>query len=139
MKNTNRALSLLLALLIAFSLTSCFKNEVDVTGLWENATYTSDTTLGNGKTTVTVDCVVEEQKITFTIKTDKATLGEALVEHDLVDDGTFFSTFNGMTADYTANQSWWKVCKGGEMTSVGIAELTLTNGDAYEIIYTVGF
>ena len=139
MKITNRALSLLLIILTIFSLTACWRPSVDVTGLWEQATYTKDTTLGKGKTTVEVKFVIEEQSITITLKTDKTTLGEALYEHGLVNDSSFFDTANGIKADWNANQAWWKVCKGGEMTSAGISELTLTNGDHYEFIYTVGF
>jgi hypothetical protein len=139
MKTTNRTLSLLLAILMIFSLTACFKHKVDVTGLWEQATYTEDTTLGNGKTTVEVEFVIEDQSITITLKTDKETLGEALFEHSLVNDPSFFDTANGIKADYSANQAWWKVCKGGEITSVGVSDLVIADGDHYEFIYTVGF
>ena len=139
MKTTNRALSLLLIVLTIFSLSACFKPGVDVTGLWEQATYTKDTTLGKGKTTIEVEFVIEEQSVTITLKTDKETLGEALYEHGLINDPSFFDTANGIKADWSINQSWWKVCKGGEMTSAGVSDLTLTNGDHYEIIYTIGF
>jgi hypothetical protein len=122
-----------------FSLSACFKHKVDVTGLWEQATYTEDTTLGKGKTTVEVEFVIEDQSITITLKTDKETLGEALYEQKLIDDPFFFSTANGITADWNANQAWWKVCKGGEMTMVGVNDLTLTDGDHYEFIYTIGY
>lgn len=139
MKTTNRVLSLALILALVFSLTACFKPDVDVTGLWEQATYTKNTTVGKGATTVEVEFVIEEQSITITLKTDKTTLGEALYEHDLINDPSFFDTANGIKADWNVNQSWWKVCKGGEMTMVGIDELTLTNGDHYEIVYTIGY
>lgn len=139
MKTTNRALSLLLIVLTIFSLTACYKHKVDVTGLWEQATYTEDTTVGKGATTVEVEFVIENQSVTITLKTDKTTLGDALYEHSLIDNPSYFVTANGVTADWDANQAWWKVCKGGEMTSVGVSELTLANGDHYEIIYTIGF
>lgn len=136
---TNRILSVALILALVFSLTACWKPSVDVTGLWEQATYTKDTTLGKGATTVEVEFVIEDQSVTITLKTDKTTLGDALYEHGLIDDPSYFVTVNGITADWNANQAWWKVCKGGEMTSVGVSDLTLTNGDHYEIIYTIGF
>ena len=139
MKNTTRALSLLILLALALSLTACFNKDVDITGLWEQATYTKDTTLGKGKTTVEVEFVIEDRSITITLKTDKTNLGEALYEHSLINDPTYFDTANGIKADWNVNQSWWKVCKGGTMTSVGVGELTLNNGDHYEFIYTIGF
>ena len=136
---TNRILSVALILALVFSLTACWGSSVDVTGLWEQATYTKDTTLGKGATTVEVEFVIEDQSVTITLKTDKTTLGDALYEHGLIDDPSYFVTANGITADWDANQAWWKVCKGGEMTSVGVSDLTLTNGDHYEIIYIIGF
>ena len=136
---TNRVLSIALILALVFSLTACWRPSVDVTGLWEQATYTKDATLGNGATTVEVEFVIEDQSVTITLKTDKTTLGDALYEHGLTDDPSYFTTANGITADWNVNQAWWKVCKGGELTSVGISDLTLTNGDHYEIIYTIGF
>ena len=139
MKTTNRVLSLALILALVFSLTACFKPDVDVTGLWEQATYTKNTTVGKGATTVEVEFVIEDQSITITLKTDKTTLGEALHEHGLINDPSFFDTANGIKADWNVNQAWWKVCKSGEMTMVGISELTLTNGDHYEIVYTIGY
>ena len=139
MKTTNRVLSLVLILALALSLTACFKPGVDVTGLWEQATYTKDTTLGKGTTTVEVEFVIEDQSITITLKTDKTTLGEALYEHGLINNPGFITTANGITADWNNHQAWWKLCKSGEMTSVGADELVLADGDHYEIIYTIGF
>lgn len=140
MKTTNRALSLLLIVLMIFSLTACISITPDVSpNIWDNATYTEDTTLGNGKTTVEVEFVIEDQSITITLKTDKETLGEALYEHSLINDPSFFDTANGIKADWNENQSWWKVCKGGQMTMVGIDELILADGEHYEIIYTIGY
>ena len=140
MKTTNRALSLLLIVLTIFSLTACFKITPDVPeSIWDIATYTEDTTLGNGATTVEVEFVIEEQSVTITLKTDKTTLGEALYEHGLINDPSFFDTANGIKADWSVNQSWWKVCKGGEITSVGVSDLVIADGDHYEFIYTVGF
>ena len=110
-----------------------------VTGLWEQATYTADTTIGKGKTTVEVEFVIEDQSITITLKTDKENLGEALYEHSLINDPSFFDTANGIKADWNANQAWWKVCKGGEMTMAGVNDLILAEGDHYEFIYTIGY
>lgn len=139
MKNTTRTLSLLLVVILTLALTACGGHKVDVTGLWEQATYTADTTIGDGKTTVEVEFVIEEQSITITLKTDKENLGEALYEHSLINDPSFFDTANGIKADWNANQAWWKVCKGGETTMVGVGDLTLTDGDHYELIYTIGY
>ena len=118
MKNKTRALSLLLVVILTLSLTSCFDKGVDTSGLWADATYTEDTTLGNGQMTVEEEFDIEEKSVTLTLKTDKETLGEALYEHSLINDPSFFDTANGIKADYNANQAWWKVNKSREKTTV---------------------
>ncbi len=72
-----------LALLFVVCLVSC-GNQVDKTGLWENAKYLKDTEFGTGATTVQVEVKVEEQSVMFTIHTDKSNLGDALLEHNLI-------------------------------------------------------
>lgn len=139
MKNTSRALSLFIILTLIFSLTACFKPNVAPETLWDQATYKENTTLGNGTTTIEVEFVIEDRSVTITLKTDKSNLGDALCEHSLIDDPSYFVTANGITADWDANQAWWKVCQDGQVTNHGAGNLTLTNGDHYEIIYTVGF
>lgn len=77
-------LSVVIILTCVLGLAAC-GNEVQKTGLWENALYTKDTTLGSGKKTVTVEVEAAENKITFTVKTDAETLGDALLENKLVE------------------------------------------------------
>ena len=50
----------------------------------------------------------------------------------------FYTTVAGVTADYSVDQGWWCVTKDGEMTTKGINELVLADGDKYEITYTIG-
>ena len=130
------------ALLFAFILTlTAFQKGVDVKGLWEKATYTKDTTFGNGATTVMVEVKVEEQSVTFTIKTDKTTLGEALMEHGLIAGdvgqfGLYVKVVNGITADYDIDQSYWAFTKNGEMMMTGVDMTNIADGDHYELVYT---
>ncbi len=140
-------LLILLSLVFVVCAVACSK-PVEQTGLWENATYLKDTELGEGATEIFVDVVAENQMITFTINTDKTNLGDALFEHQLIDDASYFVKMNGMLADYTANEAWWKVCEvtkdeNGEeketALSVGVALTELTSGDHYRVIYTIGF
>ena len=72
----------LVILIIAIFLCACSSHsKID---LWENATFTEDTVLGNGSKTITVEVTAKEKSITFTIKTDKETVGDALKEHNLI-------------------------------------------------------
>ena len=132
------ALLLLLALTTVFSFTACA--DVEEVGAWENATYLSDKTLGDGDKTVTVVITAEEQTLTFTLKTDKATLGEALREHELVEDEDgLIHTINGIKADWSDGGWWWKFTKNGEMLMVGADDASIADGEQYEFTRTNSF
>lgn len=136
MKKILSVTSLLLTLVMLFALVSC--NTVEKTGAWENATYLKDTELGKGEKTVEVEVVAEEQSVTFTIHTDKATLGEALLEHGLIagEDGPFglyVKTVNGILADYDVDGYYWGFYKNGEMMMVGVDGAAIADGEHYEL------
>ena len=44
-----------------------------------------------------------------------------------------------MTADYSANESWWKVLAEGEQALVGVDEIAIKDGGKYQLQYTIGF
>ena len=141
MKKTIKSfVSCVLMLAFILTLVACQKG-VDVKGLWEKATYTKDTTFGNGATTVMVEVKVEDQSVTFTIKTDKTTLGEALMEHDLITGeqgqfGIYIKSVNGITADYDVDRSYWAFNKNGEMMMTGVDMTNIADGEHYELVYT---
>ena len=127
--------ALLLALATLFCLAAC--NTVDATGLWESATYRRDVTLGKGAKTVEVEIKAGDEAITVTVKTDANTLGEALLAHGLIEgeDG-LYTKVNGMTADYSVNQSYWGFYKNGEMMMIGMDDTVIADGEHYELVYT---
>ena len=133
MKNTIRISAVLLALLLCLSLVACgAKRE----GVWEDATYTTDKTFGNGDKTVTLTVSAEDQEVTFTIKTDEETLADALLAHDLIEgeDGAFgiyVKKVNGITADYDVDKSYWSLEVNGEMSFVGASYVTVEDGASY--------
>ena len=135
MKTAKRLTLVLLALMMTFAFVACA--DVEKTGAWENATYTSDKSLGEGAKTVTVKVVAEEQTLTFTLHTDKETLGEALGEHGLLlDDNGLVHTVNGIYADWDNGGWWWKFTKNGEMMMVGANDTTIADGEQYEFTRT---
>ena len=138
MKIATRITLLLLALVMSLTFVACA--DVEKTGAWENATYLSDKTLGDGDKTVTVVITAEEQTLTFTLKTDKATLGEALREHELVEDEDgLIHTINGIKADWSDGGWWWKFTKNGEMLMVGADDASIADGEQYEFTRTNSF
>ncbi|MBO7341650.1 MAG: hypothetical protein J6U87_03100, partial [Clostridia bacterium] len=111
--------------------------DVEKTGAWETATFDRDTELGEGSKTVTVKVSAEEKELTFTIHTDKATLGEALKEHDLIiEENGLIHTVIGIYADWENGNWWWKFTKNGEMMMVGVDGTTIENDEQYELTRT---
>jgi hypothetical protein len=139
MKQIKTTVALLLCLASLFCLVACF-DKVDATGVWENAIYRSDKEFGKGSKTVEVEVKVEEQSVTFTIHTDKEMLGDALMEHGLLEGedgpyGLYVKKVNGMLADYDVNQHYWSLCKNGEYMMTGVDSTPIADGEHYELVY----
>ena len=132
------AMALIAALMLLFA-AAC--NTVDAEGLWENATYRRDVTLGKGDKTIEVEVKAGEESVTFTIKTDKEILADALLEHDLIEGedgayGLYVKKVNGILADYDVDRSYWALSVDGEYAIVGISYLEIADGGHYELTYT---
>lgn len=132
-----KTLSLVLAVLMLFCIVSC--NTASKTGAWENATYRRDMEFGKGETTVQVEVKAEEQSVTFTINTDKKTLGEALIEHGLISGengqfGLYVKLVNGIEADYDKDQTYWALYKNGEYMMSGVDTTEIADGEHYELV-----
>lgn len=140
MKQTlQTGLLFLLALLIAASFGSC-ADAPETDALWEDAAYTADTTLGDGAKTVEVEVKAGEHRVTFTVKTDAETLGEALLALGLIDGdagpfGLYIKKVNGITADFDVDQSYWAFYKNGEMMMTGADGTVIADGEHYEFEY----
>jgi hypothetical protein len=132
----------LVALVLSFVLCLVSCNEkIDAEGLWENATYRSDKEFGKGEKTIEVEVKVEEQSVTFTIHTDADTLGDALLEHELIagEDsqyGIYVKTVNGILADYDINKSYWGFYQNGEYLMTGVDTTAIVGGEHFEIVYS---
>lgn len=127
--------SVFLCISLMFCLTSCKKSEKKANGdsLWENATYTEDTTLGKGDKKITVEVKAGEKTVTFTLKTDKKTVGEALYENKLVDDMVFAKKVNGIVADYDKDKTYWGFFIDGEYALKGMNETGAEQGKVYRL------
>ena len=108
---------------------------------WDDAIYKEDKTFGEGKTTVEVELTVNENNVTFTLKTDKTTLGDALTEHGLIEGeegayGLYVKKVNGITADYDVDKTYWAFYKDGVALLTGVDSTDISDGEHYEIVYT---
>lgn len=133
---------ILVSLLLVFSLIFCLVacNTVDKEGLWEDATYRRDKEFGNGSSTIYLEVKAGDDSITFTVKTDKEMLGEALLEHSLIDGekgpyGLYVKQVNGITADYDVNGHYWSLEQDGEALLTGVDSTPVVDGAHYQFVY----
>ncbi len=144
--------SVILVLALALCFVACNKstacgetnNGGDVTadeGLWAGATYKENKEFGSGSKTAVVEVKIEDKTVTFTIKTDKDTVGAALLEHSLIAGeesayGLYVKVVNGVTADFDIDQSYWGFYINGEMAMTGVDSTEITEGTVYRLEYT---
>ena len=83
----------------------------------------------------------DENTLCYEVYTDEANVGAALYALEVIDDPSFFSTVNGMTADWDADEAYWAVYENGEYASVGVGEMELNADETLNLsfVYTVGF
>ena len=73
--------------------------------------------------------------------TDGEKLSDALAEAGIIREeeaaAGFVTTVNGETADWDKDSAWWCLTDAsGEMTSVGVGDIELHDGDSYAFTYT---
>lgn len=93
-----------------------------------------------GKKDITLTITYKDSKSeTLELSTNKNYLAEAMVEAGLIEyaeDG-YYTTINGVTADYNVDKGWWCLTKDGVMTTQGLNTQIIADGDAFELTYTV--
>ena len=143
MTNLKKALSLLLcALMLAAALlviSGCDKKEVGGDSLvTSSATQVEATELGDGdkQFDFTVKFVDGSSKA-YKIRTDKETVGEALLDLGLIDGedgayGLYVKTVCDVTLDYDKDKKYWAFYENGEYASKGVDQTEITDGVIYE-------
>lgn len=92
---------------------------------------------GEGSTEFTFTVVdTEGNETQATIKTDKTTVGEALLELGLIagedgDYGLYVKTVNGTTLDYDTDGKYWAFYVDGEYALTGVDSTEITAGSVY--------
>lgn len=155
MKNVkNRKLTsmlLCMMLIVAMALTSVgcggknqdAKNESSVVAQSEVSVETSaavegeTTVLGEGNIKFSLTVVDQDGNETdFQILTDKETVGEALLDVDLIagdesEYGLYVKTVNGVTADYDKDKTYWAFYVNGEYANTGVDSTPVEDGAVY--------
>ena len=109
-----KILSLLLVLIMVFTLVAC--------------------TAKTSFTVVTTD--LEGKETTHEIKTDAATVGEALIEEGLIkghttDYGLYVDEVNGIALDWEKDGKYWAFYINGEYAMTGVDTTNVEDGAVY--------
>lgn len=121
---------------------------VDATDITAGATYgftktISYTVKGEGATKFCLDVVDTDKTLTkFEIHTDKKTVGEALLELELIagnpsDYGLYVTSVNGITADWDTEKAYWAFYIGDEYAQTGVDATNITADAVYSFVKTV--
>ena len=99
---------------------------------------TETTVLGTGKTVFLFSVTnAEGEKADFEIHTDKKTVGEALLELELIDGddgefGLYVKTVNGTTLDYNKDGMYWAFYENDQYASAGVDLTEIVSDTKYE-------
>lgn len=141
MKRTSmkKTLSLILCIVLIAAMALCTTgcNDTKTNDGSSVVTMEDGKTYGEGAaefTFVVVDA--EGNEITATIKTDKATVGEALLELGLIagedsEYGLYVKTVNGITLDWDTDGKYWAFYVDGEYAMTGVDSTDVTAGAVY--------
>jgi len=104
----------------------------------EETPDTADVTaVGEGETTFLFTVTDKDgNEIKYEIKTDKTTVGDALLEHGLIegemgDPGFLVKKVCGITADYDVDQTYWAFYINGEYAMSGVDTTKIEAGVTY--------
>ena len=145
--NLFKRLSLVLCMVLIAAmtlLTACGDNketgkeEPQSSSTTENGAEQNDATvLGEGETSFKFVCVDGDGKeVKYIINTDKTTVGEALLEHKLIEGdeseyGLYVKKVNGILADYDKDKTYWAFYINGEYAMTGVDKTNIEADATY--------
>ncbi len=106
---------------------------------WETKTFTDGDVLGEGSKEFTLIVVDGDgTESSATIRTEKTTVGEALLELELINGSTeeyglYVKAVNGKTYDYEKDGKYWAFYIDGEYAMTGIDQTEILPGTAYSL------
>ena len=128
-----------MAIICIICLFSCTKEETK--DVWDNALYTENTEIGKGEKSFSFEVKANDRTVKFTVKTDKDTVGDALIENNLISGdegqyGLYVKVVNGITADYDVNKCYWAFYVNDAYAMSGVDNTKITESDTYQFVYT---
>ncbi len=137
-------LSFVLIAVIVLIMTGC-GSKAETTQTTQDTTVAQESTpdaqkkvVGEGKTAFDFKVTDNEGNVSeFEVHTDKATVGEALMELGLIDGeegeyGLYVKTVNGVTLDYDKDGMYWAFYENAKYGSKGVDLTNIAPGVVYE-------
>ena len=138
--NFKKSLSCILCIVLITAMALCTIGCNDKTPTAYGTIVVKDgATIGEGSTQFNLVITDGEGNTTnVVVKTDKTTVGEALLDLKLIagdDDqyGLYIKCVNGITADYDVNRTYWAFYINGEYAMTGVDTTDIVAGDNYAL------
>lgn len=128
--------SVLVAAVALFAV-GCNNNTTTLDHPSSSQSTTSVTEIGNGDLSFSFAIMDKEGKENnFLIKTNKTTVGDALLEHNIISGeegqyGLYVKTVNGLTLDYDKDGYYWSFYVNGAYATSGVDNTSITEGAKY--------
>lgn len=144
MKTTmTKLLALVLALVMVIALSACGQQKAEDNndnGAQITLPVADGADIGSGAVSFTTSVTGKDGKaISFTVHTDKETVGEALLElgiitGDTTEYGLYVKSVNGETADYDTDGAYWAFYIGDQYAPVGVDMASIEEGATYGFV-----
>lgn len=136
-KISNLLLTMMLIVAMAFTVVGCGDKNQTSDAQQTTATETESKVLGEGQTKIFFTVVDKDgNESNYEIHTDKETVGDALLEHELIagdesEYGLYVKQVTGITADYNTDGTYWAFYVNGEYASTGVDSTPVNEGETY--------
>lgn len=133
-----KLLSIILAALMLVSFAACGNKKTSTDAQISAGDSAQVTEIGEGQLSFSFSAVdADGNTKSYKISTDKKTVGEALVDAELISGengayGLYVKTVAGKTYDYTKDGKYWAFYANGELSPTGVDMTDITEGVAYE-------
>lgn len=130
------ALIVMLIATMALTLNGCKDKGNSETGISTNSGQEAKV-VGEGETVFYFNVEnVDKSVHNFEVHTDKKTVGEALLEAELIEESTgtyglFVKTVNGITYEYEKDGKYWAFYINGEYANTGVSQTEIEPGSTY--------
>lgn len=129
-----KLLAVLLALLVVLSTVACGSKKPE-----EKPVVRDGETIGQGSKTFAAQIVdLDGNEISFTVKTDKDIVGEALQELGVLKGeegpyGLYIKVVNGKMLDYNKDGAYWAFYVDGAYAMTGVDETQIVETSVYQL------